>query len=910
MRPFAGKNKITEYMLPSLTAGGLFLMILAVNGLWPFGRDTLDYYDMAQQAVPFYYHNHDELWGLKSFVFDWYTNLGRVIPGLSEPSLFDLLFYFVPRRYILESMSILMLIKIMAAAFTMNLFIRYIREDLPASFKIILAAGYGMCGYVLANYTIPQWLDMAVIVPLVLMFSEKALKTGRIRGLAVTVFLISLEDYYFAIQMLTFIFLIGGAFCLIRQIAGRKTDSTGDIYVFRFALGIMTGIGLSAFSWAGDIAFNLTSARFENNTGDQGLAGLYLDLLRNTETGYISRWFSLMGLAFPAALALVGAIRHLKEKEYAKVSFWALCILMATAQLFLESIHLILHFGSYVNYPVRNGFMIYCIVAGIAAHAYDAKWHTAASEAGERMVGIAVGMALSVILVVLARRVYTGSAKISDHTVLLITMLFMVAASLVHTGLILAKKARYRGYCLCIWILELLFFGMIMIGKPLYQTEYGSDPEQEGEFIRISNSLVDKLGAGLSTEDDRICRIKNPDTSLNTNYGMIMRRGTLCGWTSFASPDEIKGAVSLGYGSQYTRILDSGGDIFSDTLLHIRQVISCEEADEKLYRKVASATVPIDHMTGESATYGLYENVFEFPFAIPVKDAGCFAESYENAADHINAYCRAFGGQDIASLIEVEPERITRDGHEISKYRIHAGEGVTLYFRGECTDTEYKNTTIAVNGKLLDIPTIKEKENHLFPAHFNNNTIALGTFSDEDIEVITDMDMSDPDAVYDHYLYQIDTKGLGKLCGSLKSDGKTLSGKRSLDIDPSGGAAGIEGYLIPVPYDSGWSAYVDGQKTQIQGINGLFMYVPAKDAKHIHMSYYPEMMTPGLIAAAICLLIILWTGWRDKKKKPAAGVADTLLSYAYMAAFVAAFAAIYVMPVVFAVAGLTGGPHN
>ena len=127
----ADPRKITEYILPPAVTGLLFLTILAINGMWPFGRETIDYYDMAQQAVPFYYHNYDELHGVKSFVFDWYINLGRVIPGLSEPSLFDILLYLVPRSFILESMSLLMTVKIMAAAFSMNLFVRYVNKDLP-----------------------------------------------------------------------------------------------------------------------------------------------------------------------------------------------------------------------------------------------------------------------------------------------------------------------------------------------------------------------------------------------------------------------------------------------------------------------------------------------------------------------------------------------------------------------------------------------------------------------------------------------------------------------------------------------------------------------------------------------------------------------------------------------------------
>lgn len=111
------KTRIIEYLIPALLCGSVFAVILAINGLWSFGKQTIDYYDMAQWADLFYYHNYDVLHGAKSLIYDWYTSLGRVIPGLNEPSLFDILFYFVPRNMILECMSLLMLVKLMFAVF-------------------------------------------------------------------------------------------------------------------------------------------------------------------------------------------------------------------------------------------------------------------------------------------------------------------------------------------------------------------------------------------------------------------------------------------------------------------------------------------------------------------------------------------------------------------------------------------------------------------------------------------------------------------------------------------------------------------------------------------------------------------------------------------------------------------------
>ena len=334
-----------EYLLPALIAGALFVVILALNGLWPFGKATIDYYDMAQWSDLFYYHNYDELRGAKSFIYDWYLNLGREIPGLSEPSLFDLLMYFVPRNMFLEFSSFLMMFKIMAAAFFMGIFVRYINEDMPYVFRFILSAGYGLCGFVMANYTVPQWMDMAALVPLVLMFAQKSLRTGRFTGLAVTIFLITITDYYFSVQMLMFVFLTGGAYCIYLLVTGRKKELTKDLYMRRLVLGILVGLALSSFSWIPDVVFNSGSARFDNGTSGEGILADYLEILKNVTPAYLSRWFSLLGLAFPGAVVASCCIDRLKKRQWGALIFRLTLIFMVTVQLVLESVHLLLHFA-------------------------------------------------------------------------------------------------------------------------------------------------------------------------------------------------------------------------------------------------------------------------------------------------------------------------------------------------------------------------------------------------------------------------------------------------------------------------------------------------------------------------------------------------------------------------------------
>ena len=93
-----------------------------------------------------------------------------------------------------------------------------------------------------------------------------------------------------------------------------------------------------------------------------------------------------------------------------------------------------------------------------------------------------------------------------------------------------------------------------------------------------------------------------------------------------------------------------------------------------------------------------------------------------------------------------------------------------MYFVGFCADQEYKNTTIRVNGETVRVPSIKEPDNCLYPAHFNNGTMFLGNFDDADVNVELSIDRSIEAPDYLAAVIAVNLDMLGNLCetGPLK----------------------------------------------------------------------------------------------------------------------------------------------
>lgn len=79
--------------------------------------------------------------------------------------------------------------------------------------------------------------------------------------------------------------------------------------------------------------------------------------------------------------------------------------------------------------------------------------------------------------------------------------------------------------------------------------------------------------------------------------------------------------------------------------------------------------------------------------------------------------------------------------------------------------------------------------------------------------------------------------------------GNDVSGKLRLEKP--------EMLLISLPYNRGWTAYVDGIKTDIRKANGMFMALEVEAGEHVvELHYRTEGLIPGLAMAAVSLMIL------------------------------------------------------
>lgn len=1041
-----------SYLLPPAITLVIYSIILAVKGIYPFGTNTIDYYDMAQQIAAFYYHVYDSLHGTKNFFYDWYTALGvnmaMSTSGCSNISPFNLFFLFIRRSSLLKSLSVFNGIKLMCMSLTMYFYLRRTHEKTPEFIRTAVSVGYSFCGFVLVLYITNQWVDIAVMFPLVMYFYDRLMKTGKMAGYVIMLTVTVAASYYLGFMILIFIFLYTGLILtqsrLLMRHRSNKQDGSKEqdgsnerdvlshdtlpgLHITELGTGTVLSLALSSFIVIPQLTQMFSSARFHNGNGSEstGLIGKYLEILSHVKGDYTTRWWSLLGISFMAAIIVTGLIDciikglhdkrdavssekageglkeaeneqdaqpELKEAEelagmtmtdilhHKPVVTTLLLILMMVLELFFESINLIWHFGSYVQYPIRNGFIIYFVFAylscGFAAGLYaddsapeDDPRNDGRSALEEAVTASAYGRSyLGFIFTVIGFLVFIAFYR--NHRGMPLRSVFhmtsaIMAASFVFYLILLnigplrkffgsagrkgsgkrGETSGKRNASGCKWaagvlVFEVLCYGFLLFGKPDFITGYTEEPEQSGEYINI----CEQLREGFSLKSEFLARIKNPDESLNANYGLVLMQPALSNWTHMIAPGEQEGAASWGYSIQFTRLLDSGGTVFSDALLGVKRIISCVPMDEHLYEPVPGTDkVTVKLLSGETVQYSMYRPKYTLPFGILLDmDADTERETQralleKDTVGLHNAISSAMKGSSEAPLARwlIRDGEVTDDETVVEEsltnslvtvtMETKAGDETALYLLGSGGDREYANCTVEVlsgkddesdGGTYVKVPTIGDPENIYYPAHFNNNALYLGCYKDETVRIRVSMDTEKGEA-FGVGLMGISMKVMKELCSQypadedndISADGRELGFKA--DIGTTEGKDNM--MLLPVTYDKGWKVMRNGHRVRASSMAGLFTAIPLVTGEnYVTMKFTPPGMRAGtvislsalLLTAAYMIILKVKHGTLGQSVERIYKKVSGVITPVYIGAFAAVILLMYIVPVIWGIISL------
>ena len=225
----------------------LLLLLLAVDGVAPFGDASLLFADAKGQYVSYFLFYRETLLHGGDLFYTFEKILGGSVSGLYAyylASPFNLIFLLFPAEKLPLAFDWMVVLKLSCCGLTMGLFLRHRHPLTP--FTLLFTTAYALCGYNNAFSWCTMWTDGVILLPLV------ALGIHHIcEGERPWLYLFSLA------AAILFCFYIGYMLCLFAllyflSLTAVRTESLRTLNirsVGRFALASLLAGALSAVLW-------------------------------------------------------------------------------------------------------------------------------------------------------------------------------------------------------------------------------------------------------------------------------------------------------------------------------------------------------------------------------------------------------------------------------------------------------------------------------------------------------------------------------------------------------------------------------------------------------------------------------------------------------------------------------------
>lgn len=843
--PLERKNRILSALPVCLAAMGLTALALgavyALRGIWPFGTDNVAYMDAAQFYVPNFYTLWDSLHGDLS---------GGAWKQLLYP--YNWPFYFVARDHVLEAMSLYVAIRMALIALGAAIALCWRFPRVGGVWKTVFALLYAFSGFVLQYYSNFGWLTAVTVFPLLLLGLERLLREGKwgLYALAYAYFLYI--GVYYAYMATLYILLFALGYILLVLPKDRRGGR-----VFRLGASTVLALGICSRQWLRNSATLAGGARFQENLDSGILSGMTTWDIPNTRHTFLM----LMGMSLIAALFLLTLLRQRTAPRLERkraIRFFGYMLGVFALPMVFTNIDTAWHFGQYNFFPMRYGYMLPAtlIAGGCLALEDEARsdavplpggmWHLPWGQLAAGICGTVGGLLVLVPPMEQALREY-GACFLNALGAAGYWKWFATyaAAGIMFTALYLLLRALPQKRA--VWAVlaaVLLQLGANAWGNMAPNDDHTYTHEYDPAYIDTAERLHDYFAADPLAPLERV---KNVDNSLNAGYPAIARVSALSSISSNNSGSKLGVFQDLGYTTNYFRILDTGGTVFSDMLLNVDKVLSASALDGDLY-------LPGDTVDGVQVGSSRYPGVLGLMY-----DADALEDYFDltTVTDRLNALYGAFTGSARPLARDLAPEMdVSGEGMRTYTLTCRLDRPAFVYM---AVDGMAMN--IAANGNAVTVPSYGNLHNTVYPAPFNSNLLCLGLFGagEAEISFTSAMELAPSD---------VTLLGLDKgLLDSFRADAD-LDGDMTLAWTGTGYTVTVAAQgdgkrlFLPIMDPGGWQCTVNGQAVELSYFIGVMTSIPLQAGENTVVLTQGGGSAPSALGRVLpWLCLALAAGW-------------------------------------------------
>lgn len=873
------KKAITKDLsIMAIVISAVVLMVYLLNDIYPFGDGTIARGDMVQQTIPAgMYYVWDVLHGQASPFFTWNSAFGMNISGASslgaQLSPLNLFLFFTARDNIADFANILVILKMIAIAFSMYFYLRKYEVK-----NIVHMAGgilYAFGAATLVHFQIMLVMDIAFLLPLLMIGLDRIFNR---KGCKLFIFILALcmmVNVYTGCITLVFLFL-SSALRTFWDLEEKEEKRRCALW-----LGVSVGIAILISAFVSIPA--LLCVADTPRSGEGGFLNIYRAALGNRWSFH--EWKTvetmLVNTALPCTCILFFLIHGKglvseKIRKYKSRICVAGLLLLSVAVAGIESLW---HGGSRASWPLRFVYIISFVLIDLAVVLYKENKESMEAVGNwlKKKIWIGIGVAALLFSGWLFYRIYHAYCEQPSY-VSLGDGFLCILVELVFAGVYWCLlKSRAKGLILVLLCVEITCTSVISFAPNKDNVTVFS-----AEYLKAANDVATEM----ETEIKDFERIKNTDYKVDhIEYSLVLGKEAISNYWHVINPSVQPKFAALGYSINWTQLLDTGGTVFSDTLFNIKYFLGQENLSEELYEFSEDIEANGDILQ-------LYKNKFELPFAINT-DTPSLVPKTEKFETQNALFAAVTGSQE--KLIQDVSSQIQNNFCEMQI----GNEKKILYFYG--TNTNDHPVVITVNGVPVRIPSSSSTQNQEYPADFGNGFICLGVFQNETVQVQFSGGVGASAlhlGMLDHAVF---VNGIEKV---KKENPKIVSleqGRSGVDIELEGVTKSH--LFLPVSYDVGWECKVNGEKvSDIQNIDGMLSIPVVKGKNDIRLKYTAPGQKAGAVLS-ICALLALAAFVFVRKKVVIPERVLELAGYAayviFIGAFIIYFVTLFVIPTLF-----------
>lgn len=854
-----------------------FVLMVTAYGVMevsPFGDKQILVTDNWHQYFPFLADLQHKLQNGESLFWTWSVGAGVNYFSLMSyylASPVNFLSVFIPADWLREFLMFSVCLKIAFAGCFTALFLRsvYKRNDLSL---VLFGTSFSFCAFLIGYYWNTIWLDTVCIFPLCALGLVKLLTENKFRLFTISLALCMLTNYYIGFFVCIFVLLIFICYSIVHWHGFRNfIENLIKVGVFSLlGLGITLFFLLPAFfalqnTHASGSTFPSTFAI--NIGGSNDLLGV-LKALKSI-TGNIANFTSpaikaadaIPNISCGAVTVFFGFLFLTCPKVKTKEKIVAVClILFMFLSCIIRQLDYIWHGFHFTNMiPYRFTFLISFVMIAMAFKAYKYLSSTNVIEA-------IIATLLSLFVLALEiddpgiEKMFT-TERLSWVTPTLIAygciIGFTALCVILYAKRVIPKTVMTIALTIIV-IAQSAATGICGVIVTTVTTTNGYP--RGGETTKF---LIDQMDE-IEAETPELWRAEMTSTQ-TLNDGALNHYNGLSMFNSMANEKitifyENIGMMGWKSGNRYTYAESSP---MINTIMNLKYLIS---RDGHIHNTYDMAEV----LSKDNEK--LFENTHYIPmgFVTDNKLVAWKADENEggyNPFDKQNEFFRMATGIDEELNTKLE---VVSQGHaDSSKFTVNKTDYGMYSFN--CSDPNFKpyvkwNYTAPEDGLYQMYADIKDGEDVKVLQNDKEQTqkygmsrpyiSPIGYFKKGDkISVYADLKAgsSGKARVFVNLMNKdVFEQGCAKLNLSVMNTTNLTASSMEGEIDVN--KSGL--FYTSIPYEEGWTAYVDGEKTEITPVGNAMLAFPISKGEHtIKLIYYPKGFWPGFAVTMFCVVI-------------------------------------------------------